>query len=77
MCQHCINSDTNTISRRAVLKESASLQKLKNKVVSQVDTVTIRLSGGEGGGLFKTRHSREGAYSNVRKIRCKSTQETS
>ena len=31
MCQYRMNSDTNIISRRAFLKEFASLQRLKNK----------------------------------------------
>ena len=37
MCQHCINSDTNTI-----LKESASLQMLKNKVVFKAEHILFK-----------------------------------
>ena len=35
MCQHCANSDTNTIGQCALLKDSATLHKLKNKIVFQ------------------------------------------
>ena len=35
MSQHYMNSDTNIIGQHAFFKESASLQKLENKVVFQ------------------------------------------
>ena len=38
MCQQCINLDKITISHRAVLKDSASLQKLKTKLFFKLDT---------------------------------------
>ena len=41
MCQHCIDSDTNIISRHTFLKLSASLQKLKAVVVFQSDTYCL------------------------------------
>ena len=41
MCQHCMNSDTNTFNRRAFLKKSANLQKLRNEDVFKLDTYCL------------------------------------